>query len=274
MLLEPKRYASVLVFSIVVLPAVYLSHYAAGPVHIPDNVYLEDMTWQEVGDAVKNGVATVLVPTGGTEQNGPHIILGKHNYIVKYTAGKIAQALGKTLVAPVIAYVPEGAIVPPEGHMLFAGTLSVSDTEFETVLESTARSLKQHGFKTIAFIGDSGGNQAAQKRVAERLTGLWQNEGVRVLQVSDYYEGNSQNAYLLNNGYSKLQVGGHAGIRDTSELMAVFPDGVRPEFKVNHIETDFSATGADGDASKASVLLGNILLNLKIEAAVKQIRGL
>ncbi len=272
MLLEPKRYASVLVFMIVVLPAVYLSNKGSELVNYPVNGYLEDMTWQEVRDALRNGSTTVLVPTGGTEQNGPHVILGKHNYIVKYTAGKIAETLGKTLVAPVISYVPEGFIAPADGHMRFAGTLSIAETEFESVLESAARSLKQHGFKTIAFIGDSGGNQAAQKRVAERLTRLWQNEGVRVLHVNDYYEANSQSAYLLNNGYSELQIGGHAGIRDTSELMAVFPSGIRTEFKVDHIGSDFLLTGADGDASKASLFLGNILLGLKIEAAVKQIR--
>ena len=272
MLLEPKRYASVLVFFIIVLPAVYLSHYADEPVRYPGSGYLEDMTWQEVRDAINNGSTTVLVPTGGTEQNGPHVILGKHNYIVKYTAGKIAETLGKTLVAPVISYVPEGSIVPADGHMRFAGTLSISEAEFEAILESAARSLKQHGFKTIAFIGDSGGNQAAQKRAADRLNGLWRDEGVRVVHVNDYYEHNSQSAYLLNNGYSDLQIGGHAGIRDTSELMAVLPTGVRTEFKVDHMGSDFLITGADGDASKASLLLGNILLNLKIEAAVKQIR--
>ena len=139
-------------------------------------------------------------------------------------------------------------------------------------MESTARSLKQHGFKLIAFIGDSGGNQAAQKRVAERLTALWLNDGVRVLHVNDYYENNSQTAYLVNNGYSQVQIGGHAGIKDTSELMAVFPIGVKSEFKVDHTGSDFLMTGADGDAGKASPFLGNILLNLKIDAAVKQIR--
>jgi sterol desaturase/sphingolipid hydroxylase (fatty acid hydroxylase superfamily)/creatinine amidohydrolase/Fe(II)-dependent formamide hydrolase-like protein len=274
MLLEPKRYVSVLVFLIVVLPAVYLNHNSTSlaPVRNCSNCYLEDMTWQEVRDAIKNGSTTVLVPTGGTEQNGPHVVLGKHNYIVKYTAGKIAETLGKTLIAPVISYVPEGSITPADGHMRFAGTLSISETEFDALLEAAARSLKQHGFKTIAFIGDSGGNQAGQKRVAERLTTLWQNEGVRVIHVNDYYEANAQRAYLLNNGYSELQIGGHAGIRDTSELMAVNPAGIRAGSQVDHMGSDFMLTGADGDASKASPLIGNILLNLKIEAAVKQIR--
>jgi creatinine amidohydrolase len=212
------------------------------------------------------------VPTGGTEQNGPHVILGKHNYIVKYTAGKIAEKLGHTLVAPVVTYVPEGTILPPDGHMRFAGTLSVVEATFEAVLEATAASLKQHGFKVIALVGDSGGNQAAQQRVAEKLSSLWRESGVRVVQVEDYYRNNGQIAYLANQGFSMPQIGGHAGIRDTSELMFVRAEGVRGRFKENHSGADFALIGADGDAGKASPALGRILLDLKIEAAVRQIR--
>jgi creatinine amidohydrolase/Fe(II)-dependent formamide hydrolase-like protein/sterol desaturase/sphingolipid hydroxylase (fatty acid hydroxylase superfamily) len=272
MLLQPKRYLSVLVFLLVVGPAIFLSHIGNPSVEAPSGVYLEDMTWQEVRDAVKAGSTTAIVPTGGTEQNGPHVILGKHNYIVKYTAGKIAEKLGHALVAPVVTYVPEGTILPPEGHMRFPGTLSVAEATFETVLEATAESLKQHGFKVIALVGDSGGNQAAQQRVAEKLKSLWRDSGVRVIQVNDYYQNNGQIAYLANQGFSAPQIGGHAGIRDTSELMFVRAAGVRGRFKEDHSGAEFSLVGADGDASKASPILGRILLDLKIDAAVKQIQ--
>src|SRR5262245_19973892 len=90
-------------------------------------IFLQELTWNEVRDAIYAGKRTVIIPTGGTEQNGLHMVLGKHNYIVRYTAEKIAQKLGNALVAPVIAYVPEGRINPPEGHMNFAGTISVSE---------------------------------------------------------------------------------------------------------------------------------------------------
>ncbi|MGJ0516381.1 MAG: creatininase family protein [Methylomicrobium sp.] len=272
MLLQPKRYLSMLVFLLVVGPAIYLSHVGNPSVEAPSGVYLEDMTWQEVRDAVRAGSTTAIVPTGGTEQNGPHVILGKHNYIVKYAAGKIAEKLGHTLVVPVVTYVPEGTILPPVGHMRFSGTLSVADATFETVLEATAESLKQHGFKVIALVGDSGGNQAAQQRVAEKLTSLWRDSGVSVIQVNDYYQNNGQIAYLANQGFSAPQIGGHAGIRDTSELMFVQAAGVRSRFKEDHSGADFALIGADGDASKASPMLGRILLDLKIDAAVKQIR--
>jgi creatinine amidohydrolase/Fe(II)-dependent formamide hydrolase-like protein/sterol desaturase/sphingolipid hydroxylase (fatty acid hydroxylase superfamily) len=273
MLLQPKRYLSVLVFLLVVGPAVYWSHTGNSSLEAPSRVYLEDMTWQEVRDAIKAGSTTAIVPTGGTEQNGPHAILGKHNYIVKYTAGKIAEKLGHALVAPVVTYVPEGGISPPDGHMRFPGTLSVAEATFEAVLEATVESLKQHGFKVIALVGDSGGNQAAQQRVTERLTLLWQDSGVRVIQANDYYQNNGQIAYLAQQGFSTPQIGGHAGIRDTSELMFVQAAGVRSRFKQDHSGADFSLIGADGDASKASPVLGRILLDLKIDAAVKQIRN-
>ncbi|MDE1951115.1 MAG: creatininase family protein, partial [Burkholderiales bacterium] len=77
------------------------------------SVQLEDLTWTELRDQVAAGTTTALVPVGGTEQSGPHMALGKHNVRVKALAARIAERLGRTVVAPVIAYVPEGAIDPP-----------------------------------------------------------------------------------------------------------------------------------------------------------------
>ncbi|HZV92841.1 MAG TPA: creatininase family protein, partial [Caldimonas sp.] len=114
------------------------------------------MTWTEVRDAIAAGRTTVIVPVGGTEQSGPHIALGKHNVRARLLAGRIARALGNALVAPVVAYVPEGSIDPPSGHMRFPGTISVSDAAFRGVLEGAARSLRRAGFRDIVLIGDHG----------------------------------------------------------------------------------------------------------------------
>src|SRR5688572_26116154 len=103
------------------------------------SVFLEELTWMEVRDAIKAGKTTAIIPTGGTEQNGPHMVLGKHNFLVKYKAGEIAKKLGNALVAPVVAYVPEGDIDPPSGHMRFAGTITTPQDVFAKVLEYAAR---------------------------------------------------------------------------------------------------------------------------------------
>ncbi len=243
---------------------------------LPEDVYLEALTWVEVRALIRSGKTVAIVPTGGVEQNGPHLALGKHNYIVRHTAGRIAAALGNALVAPVVAYVPEGPIDPPGGHMAFAGTLSVPEEVFAAVLEHTARSLRTHGFETICFVGDSGGNQAAQAAVTAKLNAEWAGSGVKVLHVGDYYEpkANGQPAWLREQGESDATIGSHAGIRDSSELMAVFPEGVRWDRRAPDGGRFYSEpTGVIGDPTRASAERGEIMLQLKIEAALRQIRA-
>ncbi len=240
---------------------------------LPQTVYLEEMTWVEVREALARGKTTAIVPTGGVEQNGPHMVLGKHNYIVRRAAGAIAESLGDALVAPVMAYVPEGEVDPPSGHMSYAGTLSIPEPVFAALLEHTARSLRAHGFTTIAFVGDSGGNQATQASVAARLSEAWSGEGVTVLHVGDYYAANGQVAWLKAEGESEATIGRHAGIRDSSELMAVYPGGIRPDRVQRDGGRANEATGVSGDPRRANAERGKALLRLKVDAAVRQIRA-
>jgi creatinine amidohydrolase/Fe(II)-dependent formamide hydrolase-like protein len=237
----------------------------------PDSVFLEDLTWVEVRDAIAAGKNTVIIPTGGTEQNGPHIVLGKHNYLVKYKAGEIAKRLGNALVAPAMAYVPEGAIDPPTGHMRFSGTITLPDEIFSKVLEYAARSLKQHGFVDIAFIGDSGGNQAAQKAVAEALNREWAATTVRVHHVSAYYPGRGDE-WVVSQGVSAADVGTHAGTHDTSSLMFLNPSMLR--FDRMRPGRNGDGQGHIGDPTKASALFGRQILSMQVEDAATQIQEL
>jgi creatinine amidohydrolase len=192
----------------------------------PNSVFLEDLTWTEVRDAIAGGKTTVIIPTGGTEQNGPHMALGKHNYLVTYKAGQIAKQLGNALVAPVVSYVPEGDINPPTGHMRFAGTISVPQDVFVQVLEHAARSLRQHGFVDVALVGDSGGNQAGQKLVADALNKEWAGSRARVHHITAYYPGRGDE-WVVSQGVSAADVGSHAGTHDTSSLMYLNPSMLR-----------------------------------------------
>src|SRR5947207_4413549 len=153
----------------------------------PRTVYLEELTWTELRDQVQAGATTVLVPIGGTEQNGPAMVLGKHNVRAHVLAGKIAAGLGHALVAPVVAYVPEGQVNPPTAHMRFAGTITIPDAAFEATLESAARSFRQHGFRDIVLLGDHGGYQKNMVRVADKLNREWAGSAARVHAVTEYY---------------------------------------------------------------------------------------
>ena len=235
------------------------------------SIYMEELTWMEIRDRLQDGTNAVIVPLGGTEQNGPHLITGKHNHLVRYTAGEIAKRSKHMLVAPVIAYVPEGRIDPPEGHMQFPGTISVTEETLSLLLQDAAASLKQNGFSRIYFIGDHGGSQDVQKKVAQQLSEKWESGGVKVVHIGDYYGKNGQDKWAQSVGLKVPNPSAHAGFMDTSEMLKIYPQGVRDDKKLVATERDYKKTGASGDSTAASSNHGRQLLELKIQAAVNQI---
>lgn len=238
---------------------------------VPDTVFIEELTWTEVRDAIKAGKTTVILPTGGTEQNGPHMVLGKHNFIVRHTSERIARALGNALVAPVIAYVPEGNIDPPSGHMRYPGAITLPQEHYAKLLEYAARSFKVNGFRDIVFIGDSGGNQAGLKEVAHLLNKEWAGGGARVHFVPEYYGAlDGFRDWLIAQGEKKEDVGTHAGITDTSQLMAIDPRFVRKDKLADR--GGFEGSGVSGNPARASVAYGRKGLDLKVEATVRRLR--
>ena len=239
----------------------------------PATVFLEELTWTEVRDLIRSGATTIIVPTGGTEQNGPHMALGKHNVRVKALSAAIARALGRTLVAPVLAYVPEGGLAPPTGHMRYAGTITLPEPVFQGVLESAARSFAIHGFRDVVFLGDSGGNQAGQEAVARRLNHAWAATPARAHAIDAYYRASTAGARALlrSHGYQDREIGSHAGALDTSLMLAVEPSLVRQE-RLRSVQGPGAWEGADGDPSRATAELGRVAVEAIVTQTVEAIR--
>jgi creatinine amidohydrolase len=245
----------------------------AGAHAAPASVYLEELTSAEVRDALNAGKTTIIIPVGGTEQSGPHIALGKHNVRARVLAGRIAQALGNTLVAPVIAYVPEGNIAPPSGHMRFAGTISIPDDAFKGMLEGAGRSFKQQGFTDVVLIGDHGGYQGQLKAIAARLNHEWAGTPARADFVAEYYLA-TQAPYaqvLRAKGLTDAEIGTHAGVADTSLMLAVNPALVRAE-QLPAAARAGLAGGVAGDPRGSSAALGQLGVDLIVEKSVAAIR--
>jgi len=235
--------------------------------------FIADLTWIELRDAIAAGAAVALVPTGGTEENGPHMAIGKHNRIVRHCAGEIARRLGNALVAPVLAFVPEGSFDPPSGNMALPGTIGLSEPAFAAVLSDVARSLALAGFKLVCFLGDHGQSQQIQRSVAAALTRDWQPRGIRVASLDRYYGANGQVAWLEARGFTAAEIGTHAGLVDTAELLAVTPDAVRRN-RLSPKTWPAAPTGAEGDPTRATAAIGAALIELKIATAVAEVRGL
>jgi creatinine amidohydrolase len=183
---------------------------------------LDAMTWPEVRDALKAGSTTILIPIGGAER------------------------LGGTLVAPVLAYVPE-----PPGHMRFPGTISVPSGAFLAVVEGAARSLHRHGFRDIVLVGDSGDYQPLLRRLGDKLNREWAGTPFRVHYAAAYYA-----------------PAPHAGREDTARLLALAPSHVRlPQLKEASPDT-----GAAEDPSGATAEQGSESVERIVEATVRSLR--
>jgi creatinine amidohydrolase/Fe(II)-dependent formamide hydrolase-like protein len=242
---------------------------------VPASLYVEDLTWTELRDAVRAGKTTIIVPIGGTEQNGPHMALGKHNVRARFLAEKIARALGNALVAPVIAYVPEGAIAPPTQHMKYPGTITIPAETFEKVLEYAAKSFRLHGFHDVVFLADHGGYLASDRAVAQRLNREWAGTPVRAHAIEEYYRVTEVEypRALESRGIAAAEIGTHAGLADTSLALAVDPRLVRTDMLQPSAASLANADGVRGDPRRSSAELGQLGVDAivaKTTAAIRQ----
>ncbi len=205
---------------------------AVNPLPAPNTVWMEDMTWMDIRDALKAGKTTAIIATGGMEPNGPWLASGKHNFVLHANCEAIARKLGNALCAPIVKFVPEGSFDPPQGHMASPGTISMREETFRAILFDMVSSLKAHGFTKIFLIGDSGGNQAGQRAIADSLNRKWAGTTL-VAHLQEYYDYASVKKHLEEKG---LKIGTSDGLHDDPEItfnmLIDDPNSVRLEQRI------------------------------------------
>lgn len=197
-------------------------------------IWIEEMTWLDVRDALAAGRTTVIIPAGGIEPNGPWIALGKHNYIVRPLCEAIARKLGNALCAPVIPFVPEGDIDAKTDHMKSPGTIGVREATYEALVTDIAHSMKAHGFQNIILIGDHGGDEDGMKAVAAKLQEAWKYSPA-VYYIPEYYkswDGAVDLLYKKGLGKAGVTDGLHDDPTVTLLMMVTDPKIVRWEERV------------------------------------------
>lgn len=247
---------------------------APNPLPATDTVWLEEMTWMEVRDALAAGTRSAIVPTGGHEPNGPWVVLGKHNVILQANCAAIARKLGDALCAPVIKHVPEGSIDPPTGHMRSPGTISLREDTFRALLTDTAESLIAGGFTEVLFIGDSGGNQAGQQAVAEALGKKYAGRA-RIAHVPAYYDYDAVMRHMAGKGLVEgVQEHLHDDAFTTLNMFVVDPDSVR--FAARKAAGKARINGVDLSDAARNAALGQAIVDFRADftaAAIARIRA-
>ena len=240
----------------------------------PSTVLLQNLTWTELRAQIAAGKTTIIIPIGGTEQSGPDIALGKHNARVAVLSQKIAEGLGNALVAPVIAYVPEGSYAPPTSHMRFPGTITIPDDVFEKTLISAANSFAVHGFRNVVFLGDHGSYQKDLQRAVVQLNKAWAKSTTRASAPPEYYRASSAGfaEILRQKGFRDDEIGTHAGLADASLELAVAPQMVRTAALRDGRKLGAADGVYGGDARRATAQLGELGVNAIVAQTIAAIK--
>ena len=241
------------------------------PIEALNSVWIEELTWLEVRDAIAAGKTTAIISTGGIEQNGPYVATGKHNYILQSACEWIAIDLGNALCAPILKFVPEGNIDEPSGSMRYPGTISLREETFQAVLDDIASSLQAHGFEHIIFIGDSGGNQRGMRAIAERLNERW--SGAHAHYIPEYYDNSGLVAFMENE--LGIAEGESDGFHDfywiTALQMVTDPTTVRFDQRV--AKGLASINGMNIAPKEKTIDVGRSLMRWRVDQTVKAIKA-
>src|SRR5213594_783275 len=251
-----------------------------------EQVEIELMTYPEIYSAIHDqGKTTVLIYSGGTEQRGPHAVLGGHTFMARSIAPMIARKLGNALVAPVLPFSinPAGGVDPK-----MPGSVALAPELFEKVNQAVVDSMVKNGFKNIVLMGDHGGGQDELNKLAEILDAKYRSQGVEVYFCGDVYEKSRRElAEWLTSKH--LPLSNHGGISDTSTMLylqpateqwvrsiyktttgdPVLPPGQRPDPKLPRVNN-----GVTGDPRTSTPEIGKIVVEMKVDNAVAQIRKL
>lgn len=247
----------------------------------PPTVFMGEMTNREV-EAFLVDHKTVIIPTGSTEQHGPHGPLLTDVFVPKEVARRVAPRVG-ALVAPSINY---GLSYP---HVGFTGVVNLRIPTFMSVVEDVSASLATAGFTRIVFLNGHYDNTYAIAyacaNAADRLPA-----GVRAFPIN-YWDGMTADEA---GEFFGPTTGLHANRGETSAVMAINPDLVDlehanaelPPFpevtNAPAVHTAFffstpgsvhraSHSGTWGDAREASVEYGERYLNVVTEATVRML---
>ena len=248
---------------------------AERPIAAGHSFWMEELTFMEIRDLIAGGTTTVIVPTGGIEENGPFLATGKHNLILEALCPAIAEKLGNALCAPVVKFVPEGNIDPPSGAMKFPGSISLTGATYEALLTDIALSLRQAGFSDIVLIGDSGGNQRGMANVAAALAAQWEGEETRIHFVREFYDP----GWVETERFTERELGvaesGHDGYHDdiwvTAMMMVTDPDQVRVSQRVDAGLA--SINGVSIVPLEETIELGKQMVEFRAEFTANEIRG-
>ena len=204
---------------------------------------IEEMTWPEI-DALDRARTLFILSVGMLEQHGPHLPIGADTLAVVHEADGVAQQVSRAhpgwnvVILPPIPYGHSGANLLGD-QPIHPGTYGVRQSTLRSLLADIGAQLAQNGFEWI-FVLSGHGAPAHSIATAEACDFVSERFGVTMLDVTGLFRGDAQvqkrGAEMNARFFSSAEIASfgldvHAGVAETSGLLAVRPDLVRADYK-------------------------------------------
>jgi creatinine amidohydrolase/Fe(II)-dependent formamide hydrolase-like protein len=241
------------------------------PIDAVDSVFMEELTWLELRDALHAGRTTALLPIGGIEQSGPYLVVGKHAYVIRATTEAIARKLGNALVAPTLSFVPQGGFDLPTGFMRYPGAMSVQPDTFKRLLADMATSLRVNGFEHIVVLSDHGGNTNLVRQVVDSLSAAWASLRATIHYVPEYYDYPELARWLEQQGVHQVDEHLHDDLIISSIVLTESRIALRADQRL--AAGLFSINGVPLSPESRTMDLGRRAIEFRADATARAIRA-
>ncbi len=241
---------------------------------------LEEMSSDEIHQAIANGIRTIVIMLGSTEQHGDHLPISTDSLIADEIGKRIVTTLGNALLAPTIR------VGVSEHHMSFSGTISIRKNTLISIITDYCSSVTKHGFKNVVIIPTHSGNcKAVEEAVKHLQVKIKEANFIGFSDLMDYFKP----IFGVAAKYKILpQVTGvHAGEWETSMVLSIRPDLVEMNKATKGYIGDLekaraivfqkgikalTANGVVGDPTSADAERGKVYLSHLAEFFVKYVR--
>ena len=239
---------------------------------MPRKVMLGDLSWKEFKRRSKD-VRVAIIPTGATEQHGPHLPMQQDTASALAVARRVAERL-----YPGVIVTPPISVGVSTHHMSFPGTLSLAPGTFIRVVVDTCRSLFHHGIRNVLILNGHGGNVAALGVAGRIFRDEFPDANLWVVSYWEVIPRKTSAKLLKTKNFP-----GHSGEFETSIGLAIHPELVDRKFRVRPAKDsdmrpidpyrilnfdEFTETGMDplsADTIAASATKGEKLLGAAVE---------
>ena len=209
----------------------------------PPHRYLPYLSWTEIAELPDRENTVIVLPTGATEQHGPHLPCAVDSVI---SAGVVGHALAR-LPASVPAY----AMAPitygkSEEHLHFPGTMTLSGETLLATMNEIGESVYRAGFRKLLIVNGHGGQPQVMEMAARELR---LRHGDFIVVPSFTWRVPHVAGQYLSEREKKLAM--HAGHAETALMLALAPDTVRMDRAVTNYPPEFPSTLLSPDGRPA-----------------------